>query len=82
MVTGGGTPLKGGSALSIPSPPAIWNKRTRAFITPGISDAERMQGFPANWTAVGTLKKERKRSRWKLERFPPDVNRFVPKGIP
>ncbi len=59
-------PLKGGSALSIPSPPAIWNKRTRAFLTPGISDAERMQGFPANWTAVSTLERERKRSRWKL----------------
>jgi DNA (cytosine-5)-methyltransferase 1 len=59
-------PLKGGSALSIPSPPAIWNKATRAFITPGISDAERMQGFPADWTAVGSLKKEKKRSRWKL----------------
>ncbi|MBR1284056.1 DNA (cytosine-5-)-methyltransferase [Bradyrhizobium sp. AUGA SZCCT0177] len=59
-------PLKGGSALSIPSPPAIWKKETRAFITPGISDAERMQGFPANWTAVGPLKKERKRNRWKL----------------
>lgn len=59
-------PLKGGSSLSIPSPPAIWNKASRSFITPGISDAERLQGFPANWTAVGVLKDERKRSRWKL----------------
>jgi DNA (cytosine-5)-methyltransferase 1 len=38
-------PLKGGSALSIPSPPAIWNKRTHEFTTPGISDTERMQGL-------------------------------------
>jgi DNA (cytosine-5)-methyltransferase 1 len=59
-------PLKGGSALSIPSPPAIWNKQTRVFVTPGISDAERMQGFPINWTAVGSLRKEKKRTRWKL----------------
>jgi DNA (cytosine-5)-methyltransferase 1 len=38
-------PLKGGSALSIPSPPAIWNKSAHSFVTPGVSDAERMQGF-------------------------------------
>jgi DNA (cytosine-5)-methyltransferase 1 len=59
-------PLKGGSSLSIPSPPAIWNKRARSFVTPGISDAERMQGFPADWTAVGALKTKKKRGRWKL----------------
>ncbi|MCX7322718.1 MAG: DNA (cytosine-5-)-methyltransferase [Hyphomicrobiales bacterium] len=59
-------PLKGGSALSIPSPPAIWNRRTQEFQTPGISDAERMQGFPVDWTAVGVLKDEKKRGRWKL----------------
>jgi DNA (cytosine-5)-methyltransferase 1 len=59
-------PLKGGSSFSIPSPPAIWNKRARSFFTPGISDAERMQGFPANWTAVGALKNKKKRGRWKL----------------
>lgn len=59
-------PLKGGSALSIPSPPAIWNKNAHSFITPGVSDAERMQGFPADWTDVGVLKKDKKRARWKL----------------
>ncbi|WP_027526103.1 DNA cytosine methyltransferase [Bradyrhizobium sp. Ec3.3] len=59
-------PLKGGSSLSIPSPPAIWDKRSRSFLTPGISDAERMQGFPSGWTAVGVLKNKRKRGRWKL----------------
>lgn len=59
-------PLKGGSALSIPSPPAIWDKRSRSFLTPGISDAERMQGFPPDWTAVGALKEKKKRGRWKL----------------
>jgi DNA (cytosine-5)-methyltransferase 1 len=59
-------PLKGGSSLSIPSPPAIWDKRSGSFLTPGISDAERMQGFPSGWTAVGALKTKKKRGRWKL----------------
>jgi DNA (cytosine-5)-methyltransferase 1 len=59
-------PLKGGSTLSIPSPPAIWNKNAHTFVTPGISDAERMQGFPADWTAVGSLNEDKKRVRWRL----------------
>lgn len=41
--------IKGGSALGIPSPPAIWFPDGR-FCTPDIRDAERLQGFPANWT--------------------------------
>ncbi len=41
--------IKGGSALGIPSPPAIWFPDGR-FATPDIRDAERLQGFPANWT--------------------------------
>jgi DNA (cytosine-5)-methyltransferase 1 len=59
-------PLKGGSSFSIPSPPAIWNKSARSFLTPGISDAERMQGFPGDWTNVGALKSKRRRERWRL----------------
>jgi DNA (cytosine-5)-methyltransferase 1 len=41
--------LKGGSGLAIPSPPAIWCLDGR-FVTPDIRDAERLQGFPADWT--------------------------------
>lgn len=41
--------LKGGSALGIPAPPAIWFSDGR-FATPDIRDAERLQGLPANWT--------------------------------
>jgi DNA (cytosine-5)-methyltransferase 1 len=41
--------IKGGSAVGIPSPPAIWFPDGR-FATPDIRDAERLQGFPANWT--------------------------------
>jgi DNA (cytosine-5)-methyltransferase 1 len=41
--------IKGGSSLGIPSPPAIWFPDGR-FATPDIRDAERLQGFPVNWT--------------------------------
>lgn len=42
--------LKTGSAVGIPSPPAILMP-DGAVITPDIRDAERLQGFPAGWTA-------------------------------
>ncbi|MBI4910998.1 MAG: DNA (cytosine-5-)-methyltransferase [Acidobacteria bacterium] len=41
--------LKGGSGLGIPSPPAIW-LRDGSIVTPEIRDAERVQGFAADWT--------------------------------
>lgn len=41
--------LKGGSALSIPSPPAIWMP-DGSIGTPDIRDAERLQGFDPDWT--------------------------------
>lgn len=59
-------PLKGGSAVSIPSPPAIWDRGQGLFFKPGLSDAERMQGFPSGWTNVGDLKGSKSRARWKL----------------
>lgn len=59
-------PLKGGSRLGIPSPPAILLP-TGKIVTPDIRDAERLQGFPANWTlpaveVLGVLP----RHRWRL----------------
>jgi DNA (cytosine-5)-methyltransferase 1 len=42
--------LKPGSRISIPSPPAIWLPRVRKIVVPDVRDAERLQGFPANWT--------------------------------
>ncbi len=56
--------LKGGSGLGIPSPPAIvWSDGS--VVTPDIRDAERMQGFPADWTLpVETI--ARRGRRWKL----------------
>lgn len=56
--------LKGGSGLGIPSPPAI--HFPDGFIgTPSVRDAERLQGFPANWTVPAETAGMR-RSRWKL----------------
>jgi DNA (cytosine-5)-methyltransferase 1 len=60
--------LKGGSAIGIPSPPAVWIRERptgKAIVTPSISDAEYLQGFPKGWTlpaaALG-----RGGYRWKL----------------
>jgi DNA (cytosine-5)-methyltransferase 1 len=56
--------LKGGSTIGIPSPPAIWLP-DGPIITPGIRDAERLQGFDRDWTAP--VEESGKRSmRWKL----------------
>ena len=58
--------LKGGSTVGIPSPPAI-ALPNGAIVTPDIRDAERLQGFPADWTrpAVGDDNR-RNGPRWKL----------------
>jgi DNA (cytosine-5)-methyltransferase 1 len=59
-------PLKGGSGLSIPSPPAVWDKSTRSFFSPGITDAERLQGFRSGWTSPVTSIGLSDRVRWRL----------------
>jgi DNA (cytosine-5)-methyltransferase 1 len=41
--------LKGGSGWGIPSPPAIWQK-DHSIVTLDLRDAERTQGFSADWT--------------------------------
>ena len=58
-------PLKCGSTLGLPSSPAIWDVRNNFFGTPTINDAERLQGFPENWTEFlnGEFKDNK---RWKL----------------
>lgn len=59
--------LKGGSALGIPSPPAIWDPRDGSIGTPQLPDAERLQGFPAGWAGQAmTVPGLRKGHRWKL----------------
>lgn len=59
--------LKGGSTIGIPSPPAIWMPDGE-IVTPDIRDAERLQGFDADWTlpASGQSARVRPGTRWKL----------------
>jgi DNA (cytosine-5)-methyltransferase 1 len=59
-------PLKGGSGLGIPSPPAIWDRRSGRFLVPSIEDAERLQGFPSGWTAPAIEMPRGERRRWVL----------------
>jgi DNA (cytosine-5)-methyltransferase 1 len=68
--------LKGGSTVGIPSPPAIWAPRSGFIGTPQIRDAERLQGFDADWTLPAAndpaatknqvLARRLKNHRWKL----------------
>jgi DNA (cytosine-5)-methyltransferase 1 len=46
----GTPPIKGGSGLGIPSPPAVWVPAEDFIGTISIEDAERLQGFPRGWT--------------------------------
>jgi DNA (cytosine-5)-methyltransferase 1 len=52
--------LKNGSTVGIPSPPAILMPDGR-IVKPDIRDAERLQGFPTDWTANAP-----ERLRWSL----------------
>ncbi len=56
--------LKVGSAVGIPGPPAILMPDGRV-VTPDIRDAERLQGFPEDWTKPAE-EVARKSTRWSL----------------
>lgn len=56
--------LKGGSTIGIPSPPAILLP-SGELVTPHIKDAERLQGFPPDWT-LPAERAAKKGHRWKL----------------
>lgn len=56
--------IKGGSTIGIPSPPAIWMPDGR-IVKPSICDAERLQGFPEDWT-LPAERIMKKGYRWKL----------------
>ncbi len=61
--------LKGGSAIGIPSPPAVWIRDARArsaIVTPDITAGERLQGFPTGWTLPAAALKRGTGTRWKL----------------
>lgn len=59
-------PLKGGSGLAIPSPPAIWFPGRHAIACPSIEDAERLQGFAPHWTKAACEEASGDRARWRL----------------
>jgi DNA (cytosine-5)-methyltransferase 1 len=64
LTLNGVPPLKAGSTVGIPSPPAILF--ASGFVgTPTITDAERLQGFRAGWTGPAE-KVARASLRWKL----------------
>jgi DNA (cytosine-5)-methyltransferase 1 len=56
--------LKGGSTIGIPSPPAIVLP-SGEIVTPDLRDAERLQGFPPEWTEPAESVSKRSH-RWKL----------------
>lgn len=59
--------LKGGSTIGIASPPAIRLSRNREIVTPGVVDAERLQGFDPDWTRpMLDVPGVRPGHRWKL----------------
>lgn len=58
--------LKGGSTIGIASPPAIWRVSDGSVFTPDIRDAERMQGFPSDWTSAVGNDRRAMGKRWKL----------------
>lgn len=56
--------LKGGTAVRVPSPPAVWRPEAphgAQVLRPSIEAAEVLQGFPPGWTAPAP-----ERDRWKL----------------
>lgn len=62
-------PLKGGSTIGIPSPPAIWlpgEEPGRKLVTPAIEHAEQLQGFPPGWTEAAGGNGNGRGHRWKL----------------
>ena len=57
-------PLKAGSTLGIPSPPAVLFPDGEV-LTPSLRSCEELQGFPAGWTDVASQHKERN-PEWRL----------------
>ena len=57
-------PIKCGSSVGVPSPPAI-RLPSGAYVTPDLRDTERLQGFPADWTAPAE-EVARRGERWRM----------------
>ncbi len=57
-------PIKCGSSVGVASPPAI-RLPSGDYVTPDLRDAERLQGFPADWTAPAEEVAKRG-ERWRM----------------
>jgi DNA (cytosine-5)-methyltransferase 1 len=57
-------PIKCGSSVGVASPPAI-RMPSGAYVTPDLRDTERLQGFPADWTAPAEEVAKRG-ERWRM----------------
>jgi DNA (cytosine-5)-methyltransferase 1 len=57
-------PIKCGSSVGVASPPAI-RMPSGTFVTPDLRDTERLQGFPADWTASAE-EVARSGERWRM----------------
>jgi DNA (cytosine-5)-methyltransferase 1 len=57
-------PIKCGSSVGVASPPAI-RLPAGVYVTPDLRDAERLQGFPADWTASAEEVAKRG-ERWRM----------------
>jgi len=63
LVANGIPPIKGGSAVGIPSPPAVLFPDGRVMM-PSIEACELLQGFPRGWTEAEY--QDRRSPRWKM----------------
>jgi DNA (cytosine-5)-methyltransferase 1 len=57
-------PIKCGSSVGVASPPAI-RMPSGVYVTPDLRDTERLQGFPADWTAPAEEVAKRG-ERWRM----------------
>jgi DNA (cytosine-5)-methyltransferase 1 len=57
-------PIKCGSSVGVPSPPAI-RLPSGAYVTPDLRDTERLQGLPEDWTAPAE-EVARPGERWRM----------------
>ncbi len=57
-------PIKCGSSVGVPSPPAI-RLPSGSYVTPDLRDTERLQGFPVDWTAPAD-EVARRGERWRM----------------
>jgi DNA (cytosine-5)-methyltransferase 1 len=58
--------IKAGSGWGIPSPPAVWDRSSGLIGLPHIHDLERLQGFPAGYTAPALAEPRGRGARHRL----------------